>query len=183
MSVSYEMDYTRATQRKILWDETRVKAATLLALGHSKSYVANEVEVTRATIYHWLDDPEFAGEVDRLSLMLGVASRAERLRIAMRIVRQRTDVEGNLTSEKDLLDWLKFAQSETDGAKIDLSKLAEMLAGESVAEHGPPQQLGPATETTAIDSGSGSGGGESSSLEVVIGSSSSSNDDELLNPS
>jgi len=151
MSVSYEMDFTRASQRKILWDETRIRAATLLALGHNKSSVAEEVNVTRATIYNWLDDPEFAAEVDRLSVMTGVSSRAERLRIAMRIVRQRTDEDGNLRSEKDLLDWLKFAQSETDGAKIDMSKLAELLAGES-SDNQPQSLLAGAIETTATQS-------------------------------
>lgn len=156
MSTSYVSDYARARQRQILWDETRTKAASLLALGHSKSHVAGEVGVHRNTIAAWVDDPEFAAEVDRLSLMLGVSSRAERLRLAMRIVRQRTDEDGNLISEKDLLDWLKFAQSETDGAKIDLSKLSELLAGESGGSgpSGPAvQQLGPAIAVSAISSG------------------------------
>jgi hypothetical protein len=181
MSASYELDYTRAVRRQILWDKTRTKAASLLALGYDKQYVANEVEVSRGTIYNWLDDPEFAAEVDRLSVMLDVSSRAERLRIAMRIVRQRTDEDGNLHSEKDLLDWLKFAQSETDGAKIDLSKLAEMLAGESAQQADGPatRQLAGTIDTTATStSTSGSESGDSSLLsQDVVGP------DEELNPS
>ncbi len=79
--------------------------------------------------------PEFAAEVDRLSVMIGIASRAERLRFAMRVVRQKT--KGNIETDKDLLDWLKFAQSETDGVKLDLPKLAASFAENeaSVAEH------------------------------------------------
>jgi hypothetical protein len=146
----------------------------LLALGYDKQYVANEVEVSRGTIYNWLDDPEFAAEVDRLSVMLDVSSRAERLRIAMRIVRQRTDEDGNLRSDKDLLDWLKFAQSETDGAKIDLSKLAELLAGESAQQGDGPvtRQLQGVIE---VDATSGSNE-QSRAQDVVV-------DEDALNPS
>lgn len=134
MSAAYEMDYTRSLQRRILWDETRTKAASLLAAGHSKLSVADEVGVARATIYNWLDDPEFAEEVDRLSIMIGIASRAQRLRYANKTVISRLNEDGSLQSDKDVLDWLKFAQSETDGAKIDMSKLAELLAGESTQQ-------------------------------------------------
>lgn len=150
MSAAYEMDYTRALQRRILWDETRTKAASLLASGHSKQYVADEVEVSRATIYNWLDDPEFAEEVDRLSIMIGIASRAQRLRYANKTVISRLNEDGSLQSDKDVLDWLKFAQSETDGAKIDLSKLTEMLGGESSEPiRVEPLQLSEPVEVTA----------------------------------
>lgn len=54
--------------------------------------------------------------------MVGIANRAERLRIAMQVVRQRVREDG-VQTERDTLDWLKFAQSETDGAKLDLATL------------------------------------------------------------
>lgn len=129
MSVSYESDYARSLQRRITWDKTRSKAASLLAVGHNKQYVADQVGVTRMTIYNWLDDPEFAAEVDRLSTMMDIAGRAERLRDAMRVLRSMRDANGVLLTEKDALDWLKYAQSETDGAKLDFGKLTELLAG------------------------------------------------------
>lgn len=174
MSTSYQSDYARAMQRKVIWDETRSKAAGLLALGYPKTYVANEVGVTRNTIYAWLDDPEFAEEVDRLSLMTGVANRAERLRVAMRVIRSRMSEEGIPQSEKDVLEWLKFAQSETHGARLDFGKLAEMLAGES-AQQGD----GPATRqlqgVIEVDATSGSNEQSQAQGEVV--------DEETLNPS
>lgn len=156
------MDYTHALQRRIVWDETRTKAASLLAAGHTKRSVADECGVTRMTIYNWSQDPEFAEEVDRLSIMVGIASRAQRLRYANRTIVSRLNEDGSLQSDKDVLDWLKFAQSETTGAKIDLSKLAEMLAGES----------------------GDSGQGEPLSLpsSSVIEATANTNDDEL-NPS
>ena len=69
---------------------------------------------------------EFSAEVDRLSLMVDIAGRAERLRIAMRLVRAK-----GYQSDRDLLDWLKYAQSETDGVKLDLTKLAALVADEA----------------------------------------------------
>lgn len=68
---------------------------------------------------------EFSAEVDRLSLMVGIASRAERLRIAKRVIRQMVRDDNYVWTEKDLLDWLKFAQGETDGVKLDMAAIAE----------------------------------------------------------
>lgn len=102
-----------------------------LANGHTESEAADIANVSRASITRWKRNIEFMAEVDRLSLMVGIASRAERLRIAQRIARQRVKDEAVL-SEKDLLDWLKFAQSETDGIKLDLATLIE--ASSSVAD-------------------------------------------------
>jgi hypothetical protein len=107
------------------WTEKRTQAALALAEGKTKQEVADEIEVERKTIYNWLAVSEFAAEVDRLSLMVGVASRAERLPLAMRVVRQKTKGTSPDT-DKDLLEWLKFAQSETDGIKLDLTKLAAL---------------------------------------------------------
>jgi len=106
------------------WTEQRSTAAVALASGKTKIAAATEANVAEKTIYEWLKEPEFLAEVDRLSLMVDVASRAERLRLAMRVVRQKILEDGTLSTRADLLDWLKFAQSETDGVKLDLSKLA-----------------------------------------------------------
>ena len=76
----------------------------------------------RRTVARWVADPEFSAEVDRLTHMTGIAMRAERLRIVMRVVRQKTK-DGVAVTEKDLLDWLKYAQGETDGVKLDLAAL------------------------------------------------------------
>ena len=40
----------------------------------------------------------------------------------MRIVRQKVRADGTPETEKDLLDWLKFAQSETTGIRVGFSK-------------------------------------------------------------
>lgn len=117
------------------WTAKASAAAVALAEGKTREEVAKEVGVSDRTIYNWLAEIDFRAEVDRLSMMVDVASRAERLRLAMRAVRQMRDENGALKTEKDLLDWLKFAQSETDGIKLDIAKLAALGADDpSVAD-------------------------------------------------
>jgi len=59
--------------------------------------------------------------------MVGLSSRAERLRIAMQVARQKVREDGGFDTGKDLLDWLKFVQSETDGAKFDLAAIFDAM--------------------------------------------------------
>jgi transcriptional regulator with XRE-family HTH domain len=108
--------------KQFQWNEEKSRAAILLAEGLTQQSVADDIGKTRITIHRWLSNIEFSAEVDRLSLMTGIASKAERLRIAKRVITQKTDL-GFISTEKDLLDWLKFAQSETDGIKLDLASL------------------------------------------------------------
>jgi hypothetical protein len=56
-------------------------------------------------------------------LMMEAASRAHRLRIVNRVIRQMVKDDEPVPTVKDLLDWLKYAQSETDGVKLDLMAL------------------------------------------------------------
>jgi hypothetical protein len=127
------------------WTERSAKAAILLADGSTQKATAEAVGVTDRAVRLWLAHPEFGAEVDRLTLMMGIASRAERLRIAKRLVRQRVDNE-HIESDKDLLDWLKFAQSETDGIKLDLAQLAAFLGASAPLAGGGPTGVPPAPD-------------------------------------
>lgn len=120
------------------WNEKRNAAAIALAEGRTQQEIADTLEIERKTLWNWLQVPEFAAEVDRLSVMINISSRAERLRIAMRVARQKVKEDGSVQTEKDLLEWLKFAQSETDGVKLDLSKLASAFTADEtpVADSG-----------------------------------------------
>lgn len=91
-----------------------------LAKGYTRAEAAENAGVTDRTVYRWLDEPEFNQEVDRLTHMIGIASRAERLRIANRVIRQYVKDGTDIKTDKDLLDWLKYSQGETDGVKLDL---------------------------------------------------------------
>jgi hypothetical protein len=99
------------------WSSKRHKAALALAEGQTQQAVAEAIGVCRKTICNWLCVRAFAAEVDRLSCMIDISSRAERLRMAMRAVKAKTK-DGVPQSDKDVLDWLKFAQSETTGIKL-----------------------------------------------------------------
>jgi transposase-like protein len=127
------------------WTPSRERAAFSLAGGSTRDEAADAAGVSQRTLYRWLDNAEFAAEVDRLTLMMGIATKAERLRIAMRVVHARTQQEPIAQSKADLLDWLKFVQSETDGLKLDLTALltaATALAGggpEGTSGHAPPR--------------------------------------------
>lgn len=116
------------------WTESATAAALALAEGQYRADAAKAADITERTLYRWLQNPEFSAEVDRLSLMTGIASRAERLRIAKRVIQQRVRDGAPIRTDKDILDWLKFAQSETDGIKLDLAALATAAA--SVADSG-----------------------------------------------
>jgi hypothetical protein len=109
---------------RFVWTDQRAAAAVLLANGHTVTKAAKDAGVSRQTLHEWMRVPEFAVEVDRLTLLSDIANRSHRLRIAMRMIRKKEKV-----SEKDLLDWLKYAQSETDGANLNLSALFGDLAG------------------------------------------------------
>jgi hypothetical protein len=106
------------------WTQKRQHAALKLAEGKTQNDIVRDLGVARRTLCYWLKDSEFKAEVDRLSCMIFIASRAERMRIAMRAVRAR--VKGQcVETDKDVLDWLKFAQSETNGIKLELTRLSK----------------------------------------------------------
>lgn len=115
------------------WTPKKGAVAMALAEGYTRQEASEREGVPERTIYNWLTASEFSEEVDRLSLMIGIAGRAERLRIAQRIIRDKVAKAEPFRTDKDLLDWLKFAQSETDGIKLDLAEAfaeaAASLAG------------------------------------------------------
>lgn len=100
------------------WSKKAETAAISLANGSTREEAATEAEIGTTTLYRWLQVPEFSEEVDRLTFLTGVAAKAERLRLAKRVVNQL-----GIRTEKDLLDWLKYIQGETDGIKLDFTEL------------------------------------------------------------
>ena len=113
--------------RPFKWTTKREKAALALAQGYTVKKSAEQAGVNRSTVERWKKVLDFSLEVDRLTLLTGIATRSERLRIAKKAVRQKTKEDGTVRTGKDLLDWLKFAQSETDGAKFDLASIFEAM--------------------------------------------------------
>jgi len=116
------------------WNKKKSKVAILLADGFTIADIAIKTGVVERTIYRWKNDIDFQSEIDRLSLMVGIASKGERLRLAKKIIREL--ISKQRPTQKDLLEWVKYAQSETDGIKLDLATLidaASSLAGSGSA--------------------------------------------------
>ncbi|MGI8656491.1 MAG: helix-turn-helix domain-containing protein [Pyrinomonadaceae bacterium] len=123
-----------------VWDEQKGDVAIALAEGKTQQEVAAEYSVSDRTIRRWLQDTDFASEVDRLSVMTGISARAERLRVAKRVIRSKM-ADAVPRTDKDLLEWLKYAQSETDGIKLDLDAFAAAF-GEDDASVADARQAG-----------------------------------------
>lgn len=107
------------------WNEKSNQAAISLSQGLTQKEVAKQTGVDERTIRRWLADTAFSQEVDQLSQMIDVASRAHRVRMAMRVIRQMRRKDGSLETKRDVLDWLKYIKSETDGIKLNLADLAD----------------------------------------------------------
>jgi hypothetical protein len=114
------------------WTKKAEQAALALASGVTREEAAATSGIGERTLYRWLDLPEFSEEVDRLTFLTGIAAKAERLRLAKRVI---TSLKAN--TEKDLLDWLKYVQGETDGIKLDITDLYA-----AVAENAPAVAAG-----------------------------------------
>lgn len=116
------------------WTVKRQNAAMLLAEGYIVEEVATQIGIADRTIYRWKNEPQFSEEVDRLTMMIGMANRAERLRFIKRMIRKL-----GLRTNRDSLEWIKLAQSETQGARIDLTDIIASIgeAGTSLAGSKP----------------------------------------------
>jgi len=104
------------------WNKAKTTAAISLADGETVEKAAELAGVDPRSVFRWKNEIGFSCEVDRLTLMMGISAKAERLRLAKRVIRQKIS-DGKIRTEKDLLDWVKYAQSETDGVKLDLTGL------------------------------------------------------------
>ena len=126
------------------WTEKTNQAALSLAAGATVAEAADKAGVTDRTVYRWQLEPQFSEEVDRLTFLTGIANKAERLRMAKRVI-----VKLGINTNKDLLEWLKFAQSETDGIKLDFAGLYAALH----ADDAPVAGSGQGGDGAAADSG------------------------------
>lgn len=112
------------------WTQKKESAALSLARGETQKAAAATAGVAERTLRYWMNEPEFTEEVDRLTLMVDIASRAHRLRIANRVIRQFVKDNETIPTSKDILDWLKYAQGETDGVKLDMAALIDAYRSE-----------------------------------------------------
>ena len=136
------------------WTKRREQVALLLAQGYNQRETSEQTGISQRTVRRWYSKLEFAMEVDRLTLLTGISTRAERMRIVMQVVRQRiTEKEGKefVLSKRDILEWLKLAQSETDGAKLDLAPVFEALRAQTDADRERGEESSAEATTEAND--------------------------------
>jgi hypothetical protein len=100
------------------WTPQRERAAYLLSLGCTETETADDVGVCQSTISKWKQNPDFALELDRLVMLTGFATKAERIRLAKKVIRQAITAEGFVKTRKDVLDWLKYLKSELDSIEF-----------------------------------------------------------------
>jgi transcriptional regulator with XRE-family HTH domain len=94
----------------------------MLAQGYMKMEICEECGIDPSTLRRWEHIDAFMEEVDRLSLIRGIASKANRLRLLNQAIRQKVNSE---TGEIDLanvsfLDLLKEARMQTEGVRLDI---------------------------------------------------------------
>jgi transposase len=121
------------------WDSQWDEAVKMLAMGHSIKEAAEAVGVTERTIYNWKNKPQFEAEMDRLSLIYGLASKAERTRMLMRMARQKIKDDGTIElDDTSMMDILKEMRMQIEGTRIDITQLYSALSDEarSVARSG-----------------------------------------------
>ncbi|MCD4751889.1 MAG: helix-turn-helix domain containing protein [Anaerolineaceae bacterium] len=144
-------------------------AANILAEGYTIKEAAKEANTTERTIYRWKLDTEFMNTVDELTVVTGIAVKAERIRIAKRVVRAIEKHAEDLhmpVTQKDILDWLKYSQQEMEGLRLltddQLDKIATLFFeadNQATADGGSGEIEGEAT-----DQGAGSGDQEHQSI-------------------
>lgn len=111
-----------------------------LAQGYTIKEAAEAAEVTERTVYNWKKIEKFNAEVDRLSVMVGLASKAERTRTLMQMARQKMNKETGEWELDDtsLMDILKEMRMQIEGTRIDITDIYSSLVEEarSVARSG-----------------------------------------------
>jgi len=90
-------------------------AAAALACGRGRADAGRVAGVTRRTVQRWQGRADFAAEVKRLALARDDAMRTARTVAAARLARSRRgSVPTGAASRRDVLEWLRYAQGETD---------------------------------------------------------------------
>lgn len=112
------------------WNPRRAQAAVDLANGYTWSQVEDRVGISETQLWRWTRHPEFSAEVDRLSLLAGVAGKAARVRLLKSAINQQISEDGKIDTKKDILDWLKLLRDEMSGLEERaLDQLFEQLTG------------------------------------------------------
>lgn len=106
-----------------------MEAAECLALGGTGQEAADAGGIALRTIRRWNTHPDFVLKVQGLTFTVGLASRANRVRLINRAIQAKIEEDGTVNTKADLLDLLKLMIAETDGIKLDELTLSALFAG------------------------------------------------------
>jgi hypothetical protein len=120
--------------RRFQWNEIRSRACVLLAEGYKVSHVARECGVSVRTIERFMAHPEFAHEVDKVTMMTGIALASERMRIIKRAVNQAIASDGTIKTKRDIFEWLKLATDELDRSKLFLNAMFKSVLDDAMSQ-------------------------------------------------
>ena len=103
------------------WTQKRSDAAIMLATGKKKTEIIEELGIGRTTLFRWTNNPEFSLEVDKLTLMHGLASKAYRMRMIQEAADdfKKTDGSWDVTGFS-LLDLIKEARMQMEGVNLNI---------------------------------------------------------------
>ncbi len=102
-------DWELIEQRLARLSDKKQKIVWLLAEGYGQQQIADKLDISQPYISRLVNKSvDFREVLDALTFYLGLASRAERLRLAKRAMRQKELPDGQLKTDKDLLDWAKY---------------------------------------------------------------------------
>lgn len=118
------------------WDIYKRKACIELAKGLTISEAAKEAGCSSRSISRWKNSEEFQIELDRCSLIYGLASKAERMRQLTKAAKQFVRGDHIDTGNKDHLDYVKAARTEAEGVRLHLVQDIEAILNEDGSNTG-----------------------------------------------
>jgi hypothetical protein len=95
----------------VRWDQKKRDIAAALAEGKRPGNVALEFGLSEGYIRRLKQNKDFMSYVDELTMTLGLATAAERVRIAKAMIEKK--LEDGLASKKDVLEWMRYLGEET----------------------------------------------------------------------
>jgi hypothetical protein len=127
------MSVNSRKKTKFVWDETKLKAAELIAKGENRQGIAKQLSISDRTLRRWAGHPDFQQKIDEIIAEIDIAQKGERIKIAKKVIRQKLN-QKNL-SDKDLLDWLKYVGEEI-GDYSEVTTLKIIWAGDDKKDDG-----------------------------------------------
>ena len=136
-------------------EDYHLEAAYLLSLGITKAEVAKRIDVTETSVYRWLRKPDFSQYVDQLTLVTGLANKAERVRKLKLRADQLWQIEQGKPSKKhDFLDYLRTLRDDVgpqQTGSVIAQTLVQIFGDVEVSQGGIDKLVGEVVDAEVIE--------------------------------